>query len=457
MRTLLFLLIGLFSLGSCAQQEMHEVVVIGGGLMGSATGWQLAHSGVPVLLLEQQDSVYTRGSSLGQTRITQKHSLSDDKWSVLHMRSLKETARLMENLDERYKVTKSYIMEDVYTTAIVTNIHPKDRLAHLRTMLERQDVDFKIAATPQEADDLFKMKVSEDEVVVREYGLYTGTLNPQALISHLHLGMHGLDSEIRYRSKVTALTRERGHFKIEVERTDSGEKEVVYAKRVVSAAGPYTGTLLSAINPNLQTLIDPQRVFQAFARLKSDTFNNLDIPNQVRYAMGFPVVSNHSDNLENGFISTIEEFENNGNPLLKVSGHHKRSSATMLDMVWDMNLSQEEKTFAMESLHRYIQKLGVDVPFEELEYVDGNSSVYSMTSSGVPYVTHIPDESGGQIDGLVMLAGMSGVGAEGAMAYGLIASNLLMEREADETELRELVPWLGFERLKKDLAGNAAR
>ena len=40
-----------------------DVVVIGGGLMGSSTAWQLARDGQRVLLLEKQGEVYTQGSS----------------------------------------------------------------------------------------------------------------------------------------------------------------------------------------------------------------------------------------------------------------------------------------------------------------------------------------------------------------------------------------------------------
>ncbi len=456
MRSLLLILIGLFSLGSCAPQEVREVVVIGGGLMGSATSWHLANAGTPVLLLEQQDSVYTRGSSFGQTRITQKHSLQDDKWAYLHMRSLRETSNMIDYLNERYQTARPYIMEDIYTTAIVTNVHPKERLDELRTTFERQEVDYKVAATQEEAAAQFKMNIADDEVVIREYGLYTGTLNPQALINHLHLALNGLESEVRYKSRVTSLTRERGHYKIELESTDSGEKEVIYAERVVSAAGPYSGRLLAELNPGLDKIIEPQRVFQAFLRLKSDVFENLDIPNQVRYSMGFPVVSEHQDDPLRNFSTTIEAFDTKGNPTLKVGGYLPDSSVSNLDMVWDLNLSQEEQEFALQSTRQYLEKLGIGVSVDELEYLNGRSSVYSMTDTAVPYVTQIPDASGKQLENLVMLAGMSGMGAEGAMAYGRVAATLLMGEAPDEPALGDLIPWLGYERLQQDLANGAS-
>lgn len=48
---------------------MTDVVIIGGGAMGSATAWWLARRGVDVVLLEQFESGHTRGSSHGATRI----------------------------------------------------------------------------------------------------------------------------------------------------------------------------------------------------------------------------------------------------------------------------------------------------------------------------------------------------------------------------------------------------
>ncbi len=46
-----------------------DVIVIGGGAMGSAAAWQLAERGLDVLLLEQFEPGHTRGASHGGSRI----------------------------------------------------------------------------------------------------------------------------------------------------------------------------------------------------------------------------------------------------------------------------------------------------------------------------------------------------------------------------------------------------
>ncbi|MEM8487790.1 MAG: FAD-dependent oxidoreductase [Bacteroidota bacterium] len=449
MRNVCLMLVLMCIWSSCTEQEVHEVVVIGGGLMGSATSWHLAQAGLPVVLLEKQDSLYTTGSSYGDTRITQKHSLLTDDEAFLHTRALKETAGLIAYLNERYEVARPYIMEHIYTTAIVTNIHPRNQKDAIVPILERQEVDFKIADSPASADEQFKMDIPDSLLVLREYGLYTGTLNPMSLINHLHLAIDGMGSEVRYRSKVTGLTKQDDVFRIEVEHVASGEVEVMLARNVVAAAGPYTGSLLASLNPAISDLIQPQRVAEAFLKLNDERFASLTVPEQVRYAMGFPLVNSFPNEKAQPYQATVEYFEDNGNPLLKV-GSQERSQVSNLDMVWGLNLSAQEQGDAVDNLLDYTRLLGMSLTADDIEYVDGRSSVYSMTKTAVPYVSKVPDTNGDEIDGLVMLAGMSGTGARAAMVYGLIAANLVLGRQDEEVCFNYLMEKFRFDRLPND-------
>ena len=46
-----------------------DVIVVGGGAMGSAAAWQLAQRGADVLLFEQFEAGHTKGASHGASRI----------------------------------------------------------------------------------------------------------------------------------------------------------------------------------------------------------------------------------------------------------------------------------------------------------------------------------------------------------------------------------------------------
>ena len=47
----------------------YDIVIIGAGIMGSATAHKLSKTGEKILLLEQFSLQHTNGSSHGQTRI----------------------------------------------------------------------------------------------------------------------------------------------------------------------------------------------------------------------------------------------------------------------------------------------------------------------------------------------------------------------------------------------------
>ena len=91
------IIIGLLSLILCmtatAQSDLSgdwDVVVIGGGLMGSSTAWQMARNGQRVLLLEKQGATYTQGSSFGDARISRSHSPPGYIGSYMHNRTVDE-------------------------------------------------------------------------------------------------------------------------------------------------------------------------------------------------------------------------------------------------------------------------------------------------------------------------------------------------------------------------------
>ena len=101
MRNLFLITVIALNLISCQTSEkIEDIVVIGGGLMGSSTAWELSKYEQNVLLIEQQDSIYTFGSSFGEARISRSLGPNQDIFSYLQQTSVKETKDLIEYLNE---------------------------------------------------------------------------------------------------------------------------------------------------------------------------------------------------------------------------------------------------------------------------------------------------------------------------------------------------------------------
>jgi glycine/D-amino acid oxidase-like deaminating enzyme len=94
------------------QSEVHETVIIGGGLMGSSAAWQLSKSGERILLLEQQDRLYSYGSSLGKARIARSLGAKGDIWGALHDETVEEVKQLIQYLSLGTRLGSHFERED---------------------------------------------------------------------------------------------------------------------------------------------------------------------------------------------------------------------------------------------------------------------------------------------------------------------------------------------------------
>ncbi len=111
----------------------------------------------------------------------------------------------------------------------------------------------------------------------------------------------------------------------------------------------------------------------------------------------------------------------------KGQGHHQRSAIEDLDLIWQKELSQEVLDWSLNSTTEYLRMLRIPIRLEDLQQVDGYSCVYSLTASEVPLVSNLIAKDRTADPNFVVLGGMSGVGAKGAMSYGLIAADLFTQ------------------------------
>lgn len=427
--------------------QPREVVVIGGGLMGSSTAWHLAKSGTPVLLLEMQEEAYTHGSSFGEARIARSNNRGNDMWSYLHNRSVKETEELIDFLNSVASADETFKIEDIYTTSPVSYIGRSGILNQLKGSLERQKVDYKLATTKTEAKEFFGTTLPDSVIMMREYNQHSGTLNPKHLIAYLHRAVQKKKGEIKYNKKVINISEEGALYRIEIQDTKTQQFESVLTKKVVTAVGPYTGKLMEFMGPYFDKIITPQRVFLAFFKLKRSVYMNLPKAQKQRLLDAYPVINSSAGNRFGSFFSMIEKIGKDGVPLIKIGGHFQRREIEDLDKVWQQVLFSSEIEWAKKNTLNYFKLINVPIQANDLQYTSGYSCVYSLTNSEVPYVTPLPDTEGQPKNNFVLLCGMSGVGAKGAMTYGLLGSNLLLGREDSDPMMKTIRKEMGIERL----------
>ena len=446
---LLALGFSLFAATVSAQTELDgswDIVVIGGGLMGSSTAWQLAREGQKVLLLEMQGETYTQGSSFGDARISRSLGPPGDIWGYMHNRTVAEMKELVAYLNENGDATG---MDDVYVTSPVNYVRHISRLDGQPWLSDQPD-PIRIAKTPEEARSQFDIRLPNDAYIVREYKDYSGTINPGAVIDALHRGTTYSGGRVEYGQRVTGLTRSSSGFSMVVTSVETGELRQLDVPKVVSAAGPYTGSLLQDVAPEFDRLITPRRVFLAFFEVAPEFWDSLLPAKQQGLKDLFPAINSTLQTRASGQFSMIERYTERGTPIIKIGGHFQRTDIENLDTVWQKSLTDEEITWSYDALLHHLRMLDVGFTREELLLDSGYSCVYSLTESEVPYVTHALLPDGNRDPNLVVVGGMSGVGAKGALGYGVIATDLLLGRTESDPVYLAAREAFGFERMRSD-------
>jgi glycine/D-amino acid oxidase-like deaminating enzyme len=431
---------------SITDQKIQAITVIGAGLMGSSAAWQLSNYGEDVLLIEQQDTNYSFGSSFGEARISRSLGPENDIFSYLQQRSVFETEKLIAFLN-KHDDGQKHTMEDIYRTSPLTYIYYKSQQEEVDLLLNNQQDPFEFAEDTQTAAKLFSMNISDSAMVIREYKKYTGSLNPAVLIKKLHLGIKLCGNAVLYNQKVIHLKRKNGLYEIRLEHTKTSAIKTILSKQVISAAGPYNSALADEVAPHFNKLINPKRLFLTFLKITPDIYLNLSNEHKARLQSFFPVINMNPE----FYYSMIEKFDEDGVPLLKVGGHLLRTEVEDLDQVWQKDTSPEEISWSKTMTSQYLSMLNLPIKSSDLQFVKGYSCVYSMTKSEVPYVSNIVNPNNEVDPNFVLVGGMSGIGAKGSLTYGLLAANLLLNKKESSAMYQKTKLALGTERLLNDL------
>ena len=407
--------------------------------MGSSAAWQLASRGQEVILLEQQDSIYTYGSSFGEARISRAMGIKDDIFSFLQQTSVAETQKLIDFLNTQ---GGDHSMDQIYTTSPATYLFYDLDESDAEALANGQDICVEYFTAVGNGSERSGVDIPESATVFREYAPYTGTMNPGLMIQKLHAGIKAKHGSVLYNNKVIELSREKDLFHIQISNTRTGETYSIQSKNVIVAAGPYTGQLLQNVASEFDSLIVPKRLFLAFFKISSHAYSNLSTDEKQKIRTYYPVAE-ITDEL---FYSMIEKYDDDDIPIIKVGGHYLRTDINNLDSVWQQELTTEEINWSRDNTHRYLSLLGIQIDKAAIQFYKGYSCVYSLTKSEIPYVTNPIMNDGSADSNLVIVGGMSGVGAKGALAYALIAANILNNSHDTSSMYLKTIDALGLDK-----------
>jgi glycine/D-amino acid oxidase-like deaminating enzyme len=402
---------------------MENIIVLGGGLIGSATAWELAQYGEKVLLIEQQDVTYKKGSSFGEARITRSLGAENDIFSYIQRKNIIEVQKLIDFLNT--KSQNHHQMSDIFTTSPITYLYNERQQEAVNELnFIGQDDNYKYA-TGEAALSQFGMKIPETCTVVREYKTYSGSFNPRILISKLQDGIKAHGNEILYNHKVLAIVQQKNYYDIQLLNTQTGEEKNLQTHKIISAAGAYTGTLLEKIASVFKKIITPKRMFLSFFQIAQKRYEQYSETQKNTLKNGFPLF----DQNQPMFYAMIDKFDANNSPIFKTGGHKIYHQILDMDNDWDKKPTKTEIEWCKNELFNYFTMLQIPIEKEDVEFYYGHSCFYSLTKTEIPLVTNSVSLDN-QIDtNFIVIGGMSGIGAKGALTYGRLAADLLLKKE----------------------------
>lgn len=401
---------------------MENIVIIGGGLMGSSVAWQLSSYGKKVLLLEQQSKKYSNGSSYGEARISRSLGAKKDIFSFVNNRTVEEVKKLLHFLNG-LDTKKRHKINQIYNTSPVSYLFDKNlHQEAIQKLTYKKQKDNYRKASGDDAFRKFGVTISDSQLLIREYKKHSGTLNPSALIKKLRLGIEKKGNVIKYDQKVIKITQQNGFYELKIRNQKTDKTKTIQAKKVIVATGAYTPKLLNNIAPYLEKLITPKRVFLSFFKIKKRCYSKLSKAECKNIFNAFPMF----DQIGKQFFGMIEEFDKKGNPIFKIGGHKIRRNIIDIDKIWRQQPQKKEIKWAKKHFRKYLEMLEIYIDKKDIELVNSYNCIYSMSKSEIPFVTNILDKNNTIDKNIIVVGGMSGVGAKGCLTYGILAADLLL-------------------------------
>jgi sarcosine oxidase len=359
-----------------------DVVIVGGGAMGSAAAWQLARRGADVLLLEQFEPGHSRGGSHGSARIV-RLGYTDPFYVELAATAMARWDELEDEAGERLLVE----------TGVIDHGDPPTVRALADTMgISGHPVEW---LSSREAVRRWPGLAFDGDVLYQHRG---GRVHADATVAALQRLAVEHGAEVRHGVRVEAvLPRTSG---ADVHTTS----DTLHARQVVVAAGSWAPTLLAGVlaTPTLTVSLEQPVHFRpldwsdpwpSFIHHQSEATTRAGMSPRGVYGMASP------DGVKVGFHG--------------------------VGPVIDPDAGREPDPVAMRELQAYVRRW---VPGVDADTAEPAPCLYDVTESS----DFVIDRAGD----ITVAAGFSGHGFKFTPEIGRLVADLVLDRKPPPDRFR---------------------
>lgn len=374
-----------------------EVIVIGAGIMGSATAYEAAKRGQNTILLEKFDFLHHLGSSHGESR-TLRATYPEEYYSSMVIKS----AQLWEEAEAQ-------IGFGVYFKAPQFDMGPSDNKSLLSVIdnCQRNGISHRVLDARQVFDEFTgRIVVPENWVgLVTEMG---GVIKPTKAVYMFQALAFKNGCSLKDNSEVVDIRRDSVRGGILVY---TAKGETFWCKKCVVTVGAWMQKLIKQVS-GVVLPIQPLETCVCYWKIKND------------HAMKFTIESGFPSFASYGvpYIYGTPSLEFPG--LLKIPVHGGR------------NCDPDDRKWAVSSAALEALKEWIDGRFGGLVDSTGPVSTQSCLYSMTPDEDFVIDFLGGEFgNDIVVAGGFSGHGFKMGPLIGKVLADLVIDGETKDVEL----------------------